>query len=124
MVHSKVELENAMEASQILFGKGTTESLTRLDERTFLSIFEGVPQFSLNRPVIVNGISLPDLLADKTRVFTSKGELRRLVQGGGVSINKIKVTDSEMILTPDILLNNKYILVQKGKKNYYLITIK
>jgi tyrosyl-tRNA synthetase len=124
MVHSQKELENAIEASQILFGKGTTESLARLDERTFLSIFNGVPQFSVPRSVLEEGIGLADLLAEKTQVFSSKGEFRRLVQGGGVSLNKSKVIDAEMLIKPNILLNNKYILLQKGKKNYYLITIK
>jgi tyrosyl-tRNA synthetase len=124
MVHSKPELETAIEASQILFGKGTNESLARLDERTFLSVFDGVPVFNLSKTVFDSGIGILDLLAEKTDVFPSKGELRRLIKGGGVSINKEKVTDSEIIVTTKDLLNNKYLLVQKGKKNYYLITVK
>jgi tyrosyl-tRNA synthetase len=124
MVHSKEELHSAIEASQILFGKGTTESLARLDERTFLSVFNGVPQFSVEHTVIKEGITLPELLAERTQVFTSKGELRRLIQGGGVSINKSRIDDADIIIKSDMLLNNKYLLVQKGKKNYYLITVK
>jgi tyrosyl-tRNA synthetase len=124
MVHSRTELDNAIEASQILFGKGTTESLSRLDERTFLSIFTGVPQFSIDHSVIQNGINILDLLTDKTQVFASKGELRRMIQGGGLSINKGRVDNVEMTVGISSLLNNKYLLIQKGKKNYYLITIK
>lgn len=124
MVHSKSELETAIEASQILFGKGTNESLARLDERTFLSVFDGVPVYNLSKTVFDSGIGILDLLAEKTDVFPSKGDLRRLIKGGGVSINKEKITDSEMTLETTDLLNNKYLLVQKGKKNYYLITVK
>ncbi|MBN2484687.1 MAG: tyrosine--tRNA ligase [Bacteroidales bacterium] len=124
MVHSKEELENAIEASKILFGQGTTESLSRLDERTFLSVFEGVPHFTLSLEKLENGINTADLLATETSVFASKGELRRLVSGGGLSINKQKIEDAEKLLHPTDLLNQKYLLVQKGKKNYYLITIK
>lgn len=124
MVHSRQEFENAVEASQILFGKGTTESLTRLDERTFLSIFEGVPQFSISNSVMGSGINMLDLLAEKTQVFASKGELRRMVQGGGLFINKIRVEDAEKIIQPESLLSKKYLLIQKGKKNYYLIIVK
>lgn len=124
MVHSRKEYENAVEASQILFGKGTTESLERLEERTFLSVFEGVPQYSVDTSSFEKGIMLTDLLAEKTAVFPSKGELRRTVQGGGLSLNKTKVSDAEMTVDIKHLLNKKYLLVQKGKKNYYLITIK
>ncbi|MBN1597474.1 MAG: tyrosine--tRNA ligase [Bacteroidales bacterium] len=123
-VHSKNELDNAVEASQILFGKGTTESLSRLDERTFLSIFDGVPQFSIEKSVLKNGMNILDLLADKTKVFASKGELRRMIQGGGVSINKKKISSAETEINFTNLLNNKYLLIQKGKKNNFLITVK
>ncbi len=124
VVHSKEELDNAIEASQILFGKGTTESLAKLDERTFLSVFEGVPQFELDKSVLESGVNVVDLLAEKVQVFPSKGELRRLMKGGGVSINKQKITDSESSINSDYLLNQKYLLVQKGKKNNFLITVK
>jgi len=124
MVHSRKDYENAVEASQILFGKGTTESLERLDERTFLSVFDGVPQFPVDRPVFDSGILLTDLLAEKTRIFPSKGELRRTILGGGLSLNKTKIDDPELSLNTSWLLNQKYLLIQKGKKNYFLITVK
>jgi tyrosyl-tRNA synthetase len=124
MVHSRKEYENALEASQILFGKGTTESLERLDERTFLSVFKGVPQYSVDTSSFEKGIILTDLLAEKTAVFPSKGELRRTIEGGGLSLNKTKVSDAEMTVDKKHLLNKKYLLVQKGKKNYFLITVK
>lgn len=124
MVHSKEELENAIEASQILFGKGTTESLAKLDERTFLSIFEGVPQFELKKSVLEGGVNIVDLLAEDTAVFPSKGELRRLIKGGGVSINKQKIERAEATIDTGFLLSDKYLLVSKGKKNNFLITVK
>lgn len=124
MVHSREELENAIEASQILFGRGTNESLAKLDERTFLSVFEGVPTYEIAKSKLESGIGLLDLLAEETDVFPSKGELRRLVKGGGVSLNKEKISDAEMNINTDNLLNNKYLLVQKGKKNYFLISAK
>jgi tyrosyl-tRNA synthetase len=123
MVHSRSDYEGAVEASQILFGKGTTESLKKMSENTFLSVFEGVPVFDINKEVIVNGITIADLCAEKTQVFASKGELRRLVQGGGLSMNKVKIENPEMVVGTESLLNNKYLLVQKGKKNYYLIRV-
>jgi len=123
MVHSRSDYEGAVEASQILFGKGTTESLTRMSESTFLSVFEGVPVFDVKMDIIVNGITVADLLVEKTQVFPSKGELRRLVQGGGLSINKIKLENPDMPVGKEFLLNGKYLLVQKGKKNYYLIRV-
>ncbi len=121
MVHSRVDYEGAVEASQILFGKGTTESLKKMNESTFLSVFEGVPVFDVNLNIIRNGVSIADLCTDHSQVFASKGELRRLVQGGGLSINKEKIGNPDAMVGPEMLLNNKYLLVQKGKKNYYLI---
>jgi tyrosyl-tRNA synthetase len=123
MVHSRDEYEGAVEASQILFGKGTTESLRKMNENTFLSVFEGVPVFDVKREVISKGVSISDLCAGHSQVFTSKGELRRLVQGGGLSINKEKVENADKILGQESLLNNKYLLIQKGKKNYFLIKV-
>jgi tyrosyl-tRNA synthetase len=123
MVHSREELEAAVEASQILFGRGTTESLKKMSENTFLSVFEGVPSFDIKKEIIDAGISFTDLCAEHSQVFASKGELRRLIQGGGVSLNKEKVDDPEMTITHSLLLNRKYLLVQKGKKNYFLIRI-
>jgi tyrosyl-tRNA synthetase len=121
MVHSREEFEGAVEASNILFGKGTTESLKKISESTFLSVFEGVPVFDVKRDVIQKGVTAVDLLAEHSQVFTSKGEFRRLVQGGGLSLNKMKIESPEMIINQVSLLNGRYLLVQKGKKNYYLI---
>jgi tyrosyl-tRNA synthetase len=123
MVHSRGDYEGAVEASQILFGKGTTESLKKMGESTFLSVFEGVPVFDVKMEVLRNGVTMADLCVDYSQVFSSKGELRRLVQGGGLSLNKEKIENPDMTVTPGALLNNKYLLVQKGKKNYYLIRV-
>jgi len=121
MVHSEEDYHTAVAASKILFGKATTEELKNLDEKTFLSVFEGVPMFDIERAKIDAGLNVLDLLAVETQVFSSKGELRRLIKGGGVSINKEKITNDEIFITTDRLLNDKYILIQKGKKNYFLI---
>ena len=121
-VHSKEELENAMEASEILFGNATEDALRKLDERTLLSVFEGVPQFSVSKSEIESGVGIVDFLAQSTQVFPSKGEARKMVQANGVAINKSKV-DLEKTMSAEDLLNGKYILAQKGKKNYYLILI-
>ncbi len=123
MVHSREEYEGAVEASQILFGKGTTESLGKMSESTLLSVFEGVPVFDVTMETFQKGVTAVDLLAEYTQVLTSKGELRRLVQGGGLSINKVKVDNPEFILRTESLLNGKFLLIQKGKKNYYLIRV-
>lgn len=123
MVHSRSGYDGAVEASQILFGKGTTESLRKMNESTFLSVFEGVPVFDINSSVISTGVSVADLCAEHTNIFASKGELRRLVQGGGLSINKIKIDNADMKVDSEQLLNNRYLLIQKGKKNYSLIRV-
>jgi tyrosyl-tRNA synthetase len=123
MVHSRADYEGAVEASQILFGKGTTESLKKMSESTFLSVFEGVPIFDIKMGILHEGISIADLCTEHSQIFASKGELRRLVQGGGFSMNKIKIDNPEMIVNNDVLLNNKYLLLQKGKKNYFLIRV-
>jgi tyrosyl-tRNA synthetase len=123
MVHSRGDFEGAVEASQILFGKGTTESLQKMNESTFLSVFEGVPVFDVKLEIIKGGVTIAELCAEKSNVFASKGELRRLVQGGGLSLNKVKIENPEMQVTEEMLINNKYILVQKGKKSYFLIRI-
>ncbi|WP_316346823.1 tyrosine--tRNA ligase [Desulfuromonas acetoxidans] len=121
MVHSEEEYDKAVEASQILFGKATTEGLARLDKETFLSVFEGVPTFDVARNKIDNGVPVVELLAAETAAFPSKGELRRTIKGNGLSLNKAKVTDQEYLVTANDLINGSYILVQKGKKNYYII---
>ncbi len=123
MVHSEADYDAAVEASGILFGKGTTETLIKLDEATFLSVFEGVPTFDVDTAIIENGVNVIDLCAEHTQVFPSKGDMRRLVKGGGVSLNKSKITDAEAMIGNTDLLNNKYILLQKGKKNYYIIRV-
>jgi len=123
LAHSRSEYEGAVEASQILFGKGTTESLRKMNEITFLSVFEGVPVFDVDRSIIEKGVSVADLCAEHSQVFTSKGELRRLVQGGGLSINKEKIDNADLLMGRDHLLNGKYLLIQKGKKNYFLIRV-
>ncbi|MGD9991753.1 MAG: tyrosine--tRNA ligase [Salinivirgaceae bacterium] len=121
MVHSEQDYNTAVEASEILFGKATSEALSRLDERTFLSVFEGVPTFEINKAEIKTGINVVDLLTEKAAVFPSKGELRRLLQGGGVSLNKEKIESAELVVEAANLINDKYLLVQKGKKNYFLL---
>jgi len=120
-VHSESDYNAAIEASEILFGKGTAESLQKLSEDDFLSVFEGVEQYKLPLDISNTGIGLVDLLTDNTKVFPSKGEARKMIQGGGVSINKEKVEDINLQITTAYLLNNKYVLVQKGKKNYTLL---
>ncbi|MGF7138110.1 tyrosyl-tRNA synthetase [Roseimarinus sediminis] len=121
MVHSKEALDAAIEASQILFGKGTADQLRKLDERTFLAVFEGVPQFTVSKSQLEAGVPVMDLLTDSAAVFPSKGELRRTIQGNGLSINKDKISDVELNIDSNYLIGNKHILVQKGKKNYFLL---
>ncbi len=123
MVHSRGDYESAVEASQILFGKGTTELLQKMSENTFLSVFEGVPVFDVKMDLLVTGVTVADLCAEHSSVFASRGELRRLVLGGGLSLNKLRIENPEMVILKEMLLNNKYLLVQKGKKNYYLIRV-
>lgn len=121
MVHSKEALDAAIEASQILFGNGTADQLKKLDEKTFLAVFEGVPTFTLAKTQLETGINVMDLLAETTCIFPSKGELRRTIQGNGLSLNKDKVTDMNLLVNQDFLIGGKYLLVQKGKKSYFLI---
>ena len=121
MIHSAEEYRKAVEASAILFGQATSEALRNLDEQTLLQVFEGVPQFTISAADL--GCSFIDLCAEKTNVFPSKGECRKMIQGGGVSLNKEKVTDIAATVTVSDLIAGKYLLVQKGKKNYYLITV-
>lgn len=122
MVHSAEENEAAVEASQILFSNKASETLHKIDEDTLLAVFEGVPQFEVSKADIESGeVKLADLLSEKAAVFPSKGEMRKLAQQGGLSINKEKVVDAYAPATADMLLNEKYILVQKGKKNYFLL---
>ena len=122
MVHGKEALEAAIEASQILFGKGSVEALHKMDEETFLSVFEGVPTFEIDRAKIEAGISVADLLTAEAAVFPSKGELRRNI--AGLQINKEKGDAAEKTIDSSALLNGKYILIQKGKKNFYILITK
>ena len=119
-VHSKEDLDMAIKASNILFGKSTAEDLKSLDEDTFLSVFEGVPQFEISKADF--GLGILDIVAEKTQIFASKGEARRMIQSNAVSINKEKITE-DFHITANDLLNRKYILAQKGKKNYFLIIV-
>lgn len=124
MVHSTEDLQAAIDASEILFGKGTAATLKKLDERTLLSVFEGVPQFILERSILEKGVGIVDLLGEKTSVFSSKGEVKRMIKGGGVLLNKTKIEDEGLVIHNNSLLDDKYLLAQKGKKNYYLIIFK
>ena len=124
MVHSAEDYEMAVEASQILFSNKAKDILHKIDEETLLNVFEGVPTFEVPRSAIDEGTPLISLLTDTAAVFPSKGEMRKLTQGGGVSINKEKLADPNMPASADLLLNGKYILAQKGKKNYFLLIVK
>jgi tyrosyl-tRNA synthetase len=124
LVHSEEDYDAAVDASAILFGGSTAEALKRLDEETFLQVFEGVPQFEISKTELNSGIKAVDLLAEKSTVFPSKSEMRKTAQGGGISINKEKLPLFDSIIDESYLLNGKYILVQKGKKNYFLLLVK
>lgn len=121
MVHDEEEYSKAVEASQILFGKATTESLARLDKETFLAVFEGVPTYEVDRTKLDAGVPIVELLATETAAFPSKGELRRTIKGNGLSLNKAKLADQEYLVTGADLINGSYLLIQKGKKNYIII---
>jgi tyrosyl-tRNA synthetase len=121
-IHSEEDFNSAIEASEILFGKGTTDTLKNLSEDVLLSVFEGVPQFDIPGEIMVKGILLVDLVAEITNIFASKGEARRMLKDGGIQLNKEKMSE-DIVINTNSLLNNKYLLVQKGKKNYYLLKI-
>ena len=125
MVHGREDLDAAIEASGILFGKATKESLVKLDEQTLLDVFRGVPQFEVSRTLLEGeGTKAIDLLTEHAACFASKGEMRKLTQGGGVSINKEKLADPNALITTADLLDGKYVLAQQGKKKYFLIIAK
>ncbi|MGJ1415622.1 tyrosine--tRNA ligase [Sphingobacterium multivorum] len=119
--HSEEAYETAIKTSEFLFGNGSLEFLKNLDHDAVLEVFEGIPQFQVAKADLAAGINILDLLAVQTQVFPSKGEARKMLQGGGVSINREKATDIEESITDNHLVNNKYIVAQRGKKNYYLI---
>ncbi|MGI6047921.1 MAG: tyrosine--tRNA ligase [Petrimonas sp.] len=121
MVHSREDYDMAVSASEILFGKATSQALRSIDETTFLQVFEGVPQFNISKISLAEGIKAVDLLTETAAVFPSKGEMRKTVNAGGVSINKDKLEDFEAIIDSSYLIADKYILAQRGKKNYYLL---
>ncbi len=121
MVHDEAEYLKAVDASEILFSNATTASLAKLDKETFLSVFEGVPTFNIPRDKLAAGVPVVELLAEETKVFPSKGELRRTIKGNGLSLNKAKLTDQDYLVTAADLINDSYILIQKGKKNYFII---
>lgn len=123
MVHSEKDYEAAVAASQILFSNSAAQALREVDEQTLLDIFEGVPRFNISRQELEAGIPALDLLAVKTAVFPSKGEARKMIQGGGVSVNKEKLTDPNATLNADAIIGGKYIHIQKGKKNHYLLIV-
>jgi tyrosyl-tRNA synthetase len=121
-VHSKEDLDAAIEASDILFGKGTTETLMKLSEETLLSVFEGVPKSETAKSELLKSPNIVDFLVEQAQIFPSKGEARRMLKEGGVQVNKSKV-DENFSVGASSLLNDQYILVQKGKKNYYLVKV-
>lgn len=121
--HSEEAYETAIKTSEFLFGNGSLDFLNNLDHEAVLEVFEGIPQFSVPRKELTTGMNILDLLAVHTQVFPSKGEARKMLQGGGVSINRQKATDTEQVISETHLVNNRYIIAQRGKKNYYLIII-
>ena len=123
MVHSAEALEAAIEASNILFGKSTADALRKIDEETLLQVFEGVPQFTVAKEKLKEGVKAVDLFTEDAQVFPSKGEMRKLVQSGGVMINKEKLNSFDEIIDSNYLISNKYILAQRGKKNYFLLIV-
>ena len=120
-VHSQADFEQAVQASEILFGRATTEALQALPEKLLLQIFEGVPMHKVSKQLFAEGVELVTLLAESTDVFPSRGEARKMIQAGGFSLNKEKITDEKTLITSNHLLNQKYLLLQKGKKQYFLI---
>jgi tyrosyl-tRNA synthetase len=122
--HSVEALETAIKTSEFLFGNGSLEFFKTLNETQVLEIFEGIPQFEISKSELEQGIDAATLLAEKSSVFASKGEAKKLIQGGGVSVNKEKVGDAQVVFNTQNLLNDRFIIVQKGKKNYYLLIVK
>ena len=119
--HSEEAYETAVKTSDFLFGNGSLEFLTNLDYEAVLEVFDGVPQFTISKAELAEGINILDLLAVKAQVFASKGEAKKMLSGGGVSLNKEKLTDVEFVVNSSNLINDKYLVAQKGKKNYFLI---
>ena len=124
LIHGEEAYQSALEASQILFGNATSDTLRKIDESTFLSVFEGVPQFEIAAADLKEGIAIVDFLAEKTRILPSKGEARRALKSNAISINKEKISGEEFMLTESLLIDGKYIVAQTGKKNYFLVMVK
>lgn len=122
-VHSQKDYDAAIEASEILFGSGTTDGLKKISESDLLSVFDGVPQMTIPKSEIEAGVNIVEFLSDKTKIFSSRGEARKMIQGGGVFLNKEKIIESEYLVDMKNVIKDKYILAQKGKKNYYLIIL-
>ena len=122
-VHSEEAYETAVKASQILFGKGSTEALKSLSETDFLSVFDGVPQHTVSKDDFNGGVAIQDLLAEMTTILPSKTEVKRAIKEGSLSINQEKIRDAELTIGKDVLLNDKYILAQRGKKNKFLVIL-
>lgn len=120
MVHSEEDYNVAVEASNVLFGGGSIDTIKKLDDNTILSVFEGVPTFEINKETLVEGVKLTELSVERLQIFKSKGDLRKLIKGGGISINKEKISDDIVVNTSN-LINDKFLLVQQGKKNYNLV---
>ena len=120
--HSEQDYDTAIKTSDFLFGNGSLEFLNGMEHTEILDIFDGIPQFEIGRDQLSEGINVLDLLAQSSSVFSSKGEARKMIQGGGVSINRAKISDIELVLTPDELVNGRYLIIQRGKKNYFLLT--
>ena len=121
MVHNEEEYNSALEASEILFEKGTTDALKKLSEKYFIAVFEGVPQIRISKAEIEMGINIVELISTKSNILSSKSEARKMIKGGGISINKRKILNTEETISSDALLNGKFILIQRGKKNYFLL---
>jgi tyrosyl-tRNA synthetase len=119
--HSDKSLETAIKTSEFLFGNGSLEFISTLNDKEVLEVFEGLPQFTISKNELEEGINVTDLLAEKTQIFPSKGEAKKMISGGGVSINKEKLIDASQLLTNENLINGKYLVAQRGKKNYFLI---
>ena len=124
LIHGEEAYNSALEASQILFSNSASEALHKIDEDTFLSVFEGVPQFEISQEELNSGIRILDFLAEKTKIMASKGEARRALKSNAISVNKEKVNNEEAVIDSSYLLNRKYILAQSGKKNYFLVVVK
>ena len=120
-VHGETKLEMALKSTDFLFGNGSLDFLKQLSDAEVLQIFEGIPQFNIQKSLLDDGVDVLALFAEKTKIFTSKGESKKMVDGGGVSVNREKITSSTKIFIQTDLINDKFLVVQKGKKNYFLI---